>query len=70
VNECEWCGSSKHPSNSCPTREFVRGLTGEPYNPELLPDVLIIGGIDDLEKMIGIAHTLQHDGKNIKEAMV
>jgi len=66
MNDCEWCGSSKHPSDRCPTRELVRGLTGEPYNSEILPDVLIIGDIDTLEKMVGIAHTLQHDAKNIE----
>ena len=67
MSECEWCGSSKHLSDRCPTRELVRGLTGEPYNPELLPEVLLIGSIDELEKMVGIAHTLQHDHKNISK---
>ena len=69
MNDCEWCGSSKHPSDRCPTRELVRGLTGENFVPDNLPDVLIVGDIDNLEKMVCIAHTLQHDAKNIKEVI-
>jgi len=70
MSDCEWCGSDRHLSGNCPTRELVRGLTGEDFDQNNLPDVLIVGDIDNLEKMVGIAHTLQHDHKNIPKERV
>ena len=65
MTDCEWCGSSRHPSDNCPTRELVRALTGDVYDSDNLPDVVLVGDIENLDTMIGIGHTLQHDHKNI-----
>ena len=67
MTDCEWCGSSRHTSDKCPTYNLVGALTGEGYDPEVLPDVVLVGKIEDLDTMIGIGHTLQHDHKNIPE---
>lgn len=41
---CEWCGSSRHPSSNCPTRNLVLFLQDKP--PESwdakLPDQVIV----------------------------
>ena len=46
---CEWCGSSRHPSNRCPTRNLVRHLTGETVDPDVpLPDIVVTMDADEL----------------------
>lgn len=45
---CEWCGSSRHQSEACPTRELSRALTGKKHDPEKLPDYVSMMPLDDL----------------------
>jgi hypothetical protein len=61
MSECEWCGSSKHKSDNCPTRNLVRYLNDETLSPEdRLPDVTVTTNEDNLDKTIEEAHFLQH----------
>ena len=45
---CEWCGSGRHSSKNCHTRELTRALTGQNYDAEKLPDYVSTMPLDDL----------------------
>jgi len=51
---CEWCGSGRHPSTNCPTRNLVKYLLDEPPSDwdQKLPDMVVVTGekqlIDEL----------------------
>ena len=63
---CEWCGSSKHQSDECPTLNLVKALTGKPFHETNMPDLVVITDDKGLERSIEEAHMLQHlfkDGK-------
>jgi len=64
---CEWCGSSKHSSDRCPTRNLVRALTGYDYDSQNMPDLVVIAADEEnLETAIEEAHMAQHiiEGKS------
>jgi hypothetical protein len=43
MSECEWCGSSKHKSDVCPTRNLIRYLNDEPLPSNAqLPDLVTV----------------------------
>lgn len=46
---CKWCGSDRHPSDQCPTLNFVNSLLGRDHDQDNMPD--IVGVIDDLLAM-------------------
>jgi len=48
MSYCEWCGSSRHHSEACPTRELTRALTGQKHDPEKLPDYVSMIPLGDL----------------------
>jgi hypothetical protein len=59
--ECEWCGSDRHSSNACPTRNLVKLLTGKNINPNVpLPDVVVVTDENNLMSTIEEAHAFSH----------
>ena len=49
MTDCEWCGSGRHPSNNCPTRNLVDSLLGYEVSPDAdMPDFVSVMDADEL----------------------
>ena len=57
---CKWCGSNRHSSDNCRIRNLSGMLTGDDFDPNNLPDVLVIANEDNLFEAIDEAHFHQH----------
>ena len=65
MSYCEWCGSSRHQPEDCPTRELSRALTGKKYDAEKLPDYVSMMPLADLLEKTG--QELHDEVKNLSK---